>query len=109
MAIVGFIQGLWVHPGARWVLSGSFAVVVFIRVRFGGRGFIQGPQVHLWSLGSFGCAQVIVGFICGRCVHSGVTSRSSVSFGVVVYIRVPWWSSVHLGLFVCALGVVGFS
>ena len=71
------------------VLSGSFGVVGFIHLRPGCR------RVHSGSLGSFGCAPVVVCFIRGREVHSGAPGCRRVHF-------------VSLGSFWCALGVVRF-
>ena len=46
------------------------------------------PGSHSWSLGSRGCALVVVGFIRGRSVHSGTLLGWSCSFGVFGFTRV---------------------
>ena len=91
---------------------GSFGVVEFIRVHPGGR------WVHSGSLGSFGCSLVVVVFILGRrdrlvslgsfCVVGFVWG----SFRVVGFVRVHpggrWVHSGSFGSFKFALGVGGF-
>ena len=89
--------GRWVHSGAIWVSSVSLG---FIRARpwcrrvhFCLGGFLQARPgcrsagVHLGSLGSFGCALGVVGFIHVRWVNSGAPWRSSGSFGFDGLIR----------------------
>ena len=61
LGVVGFIRDRWVHwLSTPWVSSGSFGSVGFTGVRPGGR------PVHSRSLGSLGCALLVVGFIRGR-------------------------------------------
>ena len=88
------------------MLLGSFEVVGCISVC---------PRcrcVHSGSLGPFGFALRVVGFIWGRMVHRGAPLGSLGSFGVVGSIRVcPGGRWVHLGSlgsFGCALGVIGY-
>ena len=75
-------------------------------MRHGGRRVNQG------SLGSFGCALVLVGFMQGRWVHWSAPSCLSGSCGVAELIVVrPGDRLFHtgsLGSLGCALGVVGF-
>ena len=140
--IVGFIRGRWVHSGAssgslgssvsfcscgcalgRWVHSGaqrgSFGfsgVVRFTWVHPGFFGVIRFCCVHScaprWSLGSFGCALVVVGYFHGRWVLLGAHWVSLGSSGVFGFTRVrPRGRWVHPGSFGslgCALGVVCF-
>ena len=81
-----------VHPGHCWVHLVSLVH----------SGAPWGHWVHSGSLGSFGCALGVVGFLL-------VPWWSLGSFGVVGL--APWGRWDHtgsLGSFGCALGVVGF-
>ena len=58
LGVVGFIRGHWVDEGAPWGSFSSFGLVVFTRVRPGGR------WVHSVSLDSLGFA---LGVSLGSC------------------------------------------
>ena len=96
LGVVVFIWGRWVPSGTTWGSFGLFGVNGVcpgcrcvhwgnIRVRPGSR------WVNLGSLGSFGCALVVVRLIRRSWVRSGALSGSSRSFwcdlGVVGFIR----------------------
>ena len=93
LVIVGFIRGSWVHLRAPWWLFCSLAhalgVVGFIGETLGSVARSGGCWVHPRLVGSLARAQVVVGFIVVRWVHS----------------RAHWWLFCSLGH---ALGVVGF-
>ena len=57
VGVVGRHRVCWVHSGELWGSSGSLGFVGFIRERPGGHRVLSG------SLGSFGGAQVVAGFI----------------------------------------------
>ena len=130
LGVVVYIRCRCVDSGAPWgnVHSGSLGsfrctlgVVRFIRVCPGG------SWVNSGLLGSFECALVVVGFVVvvwyiqGRWIHSGVSWVLLGSFRVVGFIRVRHRGRgftrravgylVHSGSmdsFGCVLGVVGF-
>ena len=62
LGVVGFDQGRWVHWGAPWGSYGSFG---FIGVHHVAR------RVRLWSLGSLWCAMGLIGFTGFIWVHPG--------------------------------------
>ena len=109
MRVVGFILGRSVHLGAPWGSLCSSGVVGFTPVRPGCR------CVHPWSLGSLGCALLVVGFIrggtqvCpgGSWVHPGSLGSLGCALGVVAFIRGRWipspWGSLG------SYGVVWFT
>ena len=72
-----------------------------------------GRLIHSGSLGSFGFALGVVGFIRDCWVHSGALWGSSGSLGVVAYIRVRpgryWVHSGLLGSFAYTLLVARFT
>ena len=89
----GFIH---VHPGGRWVhlvSLGSFGCAL------GVVGFIRGSSGALLALDSFWCALSVVGYIRCRCIHSGAPRGSFGSFRFVGFIRVrPGGGWFHLGV-----------
>ena len=80
--VVVFVQDHWIHWGAPWESLGSFGVARFIGVRPVGRRFFSGVcgyidkrpwgrRIHSASLGTLGCALVVVQFVWGRWVDWG--------------------------------------
>ena len=113
LGVDGFIRSRWVHSGSRWGSFSSSGVVVFTRVRPGGRWVRSRCHwVHAPSLGSLGFALRVVGFIRDRWVHSDSPFGSLGSSEFVGFTRVcPMCRCVHptsLGSLSLALGVVGF-
>ena len=85
---------------------GSCGFVQLTRIRPGG------SCVHPVSLGSLGFTLGVVGFIRGRCIHSGSPIVSLGSSGVVGFTRIRprgrWIYPASLGSLGFALDIAGF-